>query len=77
VFARLCALRLEVLSRVRAVLLGTGSRVLAEASPVDRIRGTGLASDHEHGTSPGHWPGLNLLGFALMDARRQLQSTAA
>jgi ribA/ribD-fused uncharacterized protein len=64
-------------AELRDFLLGTGSRVLVEASPVDRIWGTGLAADHEHGTSPEHWPGLNLLGFALMEVRHQLRSTAA
>jgi ribA/ribD-fused uncharacterized protein len=64
-------------AELRDFLLGTGSRVLVEASPADRIWGTGLAADHEHGTSPGHWPGLNLLGFALMEVRRQLSGELA
>jgi ribA/ribD-fused uncharacterized protein len=62
---------------LRDFLLSTGRRILVEASPVDRIWGTGLAADHEHATSPEHWPGLNLLGFALMEVRHRLQSTAA
>jgi ribA/ribD-fused uncharacterized protein len=57
---------------LRDYLLATGSRILAEASPHDRIWGIGLAAAHEHATSPEHWPGLNLLGFALMEVRRQL-----
>ena len=61
---------------LRDYLLGTGRRVLVEASPVDRIWGTGLAADHEHSTSPEHWPGLNLLGFALMEARHRLGAAA-
>lgn len=64
-------------AELRDFLLGTGGRVIVEASPRDRIWGTGLAADHEHGTSPEHWPGLNLLGFALMEVRHQLRSTAA
>lgn len=59
--------------RFDLVLLGTGGRVLVEASPVDRIWGTGLAADHPHSTSPEHWPGLNLLGFALMEVRQRLR----
>jgi ribA/ribD-fused uncharacterized protein len=55
-------------------LLGTGGRVLVEASPVDRAWGIGLAADDERATSPEHWPGLNLLGFALMEVRHQLRS---
>jgi len=58
---------------LRDFLLGTGDRVLVEASPVDRIWGTGLAAGHEHSTSPEHWPGLNLLGFALMEVRQRLR----
>ena len=54
-------------------LLGTGSRVLVEASPVDRIWGIGLAADHEHAHTPSRWRGLNLLGFALMRARAILR----
>src|ERR1700744_3417145 len=62
---------------LRDFLLATGDRVLVEASPRDRIWGTGLAADHEHGTSPEHWPGLNLLGFALMEVRHQLQPASS
>ena len=58
---------------LRTYLLGTSSRVLVEASPVDRIWGIGLAADDERATSPEHWPGLNLLGFALMEVRQQLR----
>ena len=57
---------------LRDFLVGTGARVLVEASPRDRIWGTGLAADHEHSASPEHWPGLNLLGFALMEVRHRL-----
>ena len=60
-------------AELRDFLLGTGGRVLVEASPLDRIWGTGLAADHEHSTSPENWPGLNLLGFALMEVRHQLR----
>jgi len=53
-------------------LLQTGDRVLVEASPVDKIWGTGLAADDEFAEKPRFWKGLNLLGFALMEAREQL-----
>ncbi|MEK2471412.1 NADAR family protein [Streptomyces noursei] len=57
---------------LREFLLGTGSRVLVEASPVDRIWGIGLAADDDRAANPARWRGLNLLGFALMEARQQL-----
>jgi ribA/ribD-fused uncharacterized protein len=61
---------------LRDFLLGTGSRVLVEASPVDQVWGIGLAADHEHAASPDHWRGLNLLGFALMEVRHRLAASA-
>jgi ribA/ribD-fused uncharacterized protein len=50
-------------------LRSTGQRVLAEASPLDSIWGIGLAADDPAAHDPARWPGLNLLGFALMEAR--------
>lgn len=58
-----------------AFLLGTGERVLVEASPPDRIWGIGLAADDERAQDPAAWRGLNLLGFALMEARARLAAT--
>ncbi len=55
-------------------LLSTGDRVLVEASPLDRIWGVGLAADDERVERPREWRGLNLLGFALMEARERLRS---
>ncbi|MET7645291.1 NADAR family protein [Streptomyces sp. NPDC005426] len=54
-------------------LLGTGDRVLVEASPMDRIWGIGLAADDPRAEDPATWRGLNLLGFALMEARAALR----
>lgn len=53
-------------------LRSTKERVPAEASPLDRIWGVGLAADDPHAQDPTQWRGLNLLGFALMEAREEL-----
>ncbi|MCS0604204.1 NADAR family protein [Streptomyces sp. LP11] len=57
---------------LRAFLLGTGERVLVEASPVDRVWGIGLAATDDAASDPERWRGPNLLGFALMEARERL-----
>ncbi|MEV0117140.1 NADAR family protein [Streptomyces sp. NPDC050844] len=57
---------------LRGFLVGTGSRVLVEASPMDRIWGVGLAADDPRIEDPEKWRGPNLLGFALMAARDRL-----
>ncbi|MFF2730908.1 NADAR family protein [Streptomyces sp. NPDC058008] len=59
---------------LRAYLLGTGRRVLVEASPMDRIWGIGLAREDPRTADPASWRGLNLLGFALMEARALLRA---
>lgn len=61
-------------AELAAFLLATGDRVLVEASPVDRIWGIGLAADDERAEDPARWRGLNLLGFALMEAREELRA---
>ena len=55
-------------------LIGTGSLVLVEASPLDKIWGIGLAASDKRALDPRTWRGLNLLGFALMKVRAALQS---
>ncbi|MEV6598311.1 NADAR family protein [Actinoplanes sp. NPDC051346] len=57
---------------LRDFLVGTDPRVLVEASPVDRVWGIGLAATDDGVADPLRWQGLNLLGFALMQARHQL-----
>jgi ribA/ribD-fused uncharacterized protein len=53
-------------------LLGTGDRILVEASPLDRVWGIGLAADDPRAADPAQWLGLNLLGQALMQVRERL-----
>ena len=59
---------------LRTFLLNTGDRVLVEASPVDAIWGIGMAADDADAQHPAAWQGLNLLGFALMAVRSELQA---
>jgi len=68
------ALKFSQNEAIRHFLLGTGTRVLVEASPVDRIWGIGLAADAPESQDPANWQGLNLLGFALMEVRSQLRA---
>ncbi|QFR00632.1 NADAR family protein [Streptomyces phaeolivaceus] len=62
---------------LREFLVGTGGRVLVEASPLDRVWGIGLAADDERARDPARWRGPNLLGFALMAARGRFAEEAA
>lgn len=57
---------------LRSYLLGTESRVLVEASPLDKVWGIGMAASDEGVENPLNWKGLNLLGFALMEVREEL-----
>jgi ribA/ribD-fused uncharacterized protein len=59
-------------AKLGAFLVETGERVLVEASPRDRIWGIGLAADDPRAKDPDQWRGSNLLGFALMEARRRI-----
>ena len=53
-------------------LLGTGSAILVEASPYDRVWGIGMKEDNKDATDAEKWFGINLLGFALMVVRDKL-----
>lgn len=60
-------------SALKDFLLSTGNKILVEASPVDKIWGIGMSADDTRLANPLQWQGLNLLGFALMKVRDQLQ----
>jgi ribA/ribD-fused uncharacterized protein len=60
--------------RLRGYLLSTTGKVLVEASPLDTIWGIGFDENRPEARRPSRWRGLNLLGFALMDAREILSS---
>lgn len=60
--------------RLKEFLLSTGDKILAEASPKDKIWGIGLDESHPDAVIPARWPGENLLGFALMEVRSRLRA---
>jgi ribA/ribD-fused uncharacterized protein len=54
---------------LRDYLLSTGEAVLAFASPEDVVWGVGMVEADARIHQPQAWSGVNLLGFALMEAR--------
>ncbi len=53
-------------------LIQTKNKILAESSPVDAIWGIGLAEESPKAKNPIEWRGENLLGFALMEVRDEV-----
>ena len=54
-------------------ILSTGSKILIEASPYDKIWEIGMSASDENVTNPSLWQGQNLLGIALMEVREILR----
>ncbi|MCI8284347.1 MAG: NADAR family protein [Firmicutes bacterium] len=54
-------------------LLDTGSAILAECEPSDKIWGIGMALNDERCMDQAKWQGQNLLGYTLMEVRSALQ----
>lgn len=57
---------------LKELLLATGERELVEASPLDRIWGVGFGPEKAPVVDRKKW-GKNLLGTALMEARRRVR----
>jgi len=60
-------------SDLKNFLLSTGDKILAEASPVDKIWGIGLPEDDVRVLDIANWQGENHLGNALMKVREMLR----
>ena len=60
----------------RQHLLGTGNRLLADASPYDTIWGISYRADHQNALCPPGWRGLNLLEKVLQIMRQCLSDRA-
>ena len=78
-----CAIALAVVTqkfqsdpRLGAVLLRTGTCVLAEMTSRDCCWGTGVDIGGADEHRPERWPGTNILGWALMRARDGLRGVA-
>ena len=57
---------------LKKILFDTAGTTLAEASPVDRKWGIGLAADSSFANDRSTWRGENLLGQALTEVRDEL-----
>ncbi len=57
---------------LKAMLLATGDKTIAEASPLDAIWGIGMAEDHPNAMDQSLW-GRNLLGKAIVRVRDDLR----
>ena len=60
---------------LRNALLGTEDAILVECAVRDRIWGIGLPMSDPRRLDPAQWNGQNLLGYALMMARRKILET--
>jgi ribA/ribD-fused uncharacterized protein len=57
---------------LKQLLLSTGTSIIAEASPYDKIWGIGLSESDPYALDQTKWKGLNLLGKSLMNVRKTL-----
>lgn len=58
---------------LKEYLLGTGGKILVEASPYDSIWGIGMRASAKGVEDPKNWKGQNPLGKALMEARKRIR----
>lgn len=66
-------LKFEQNEGLKKQLLATGTKILVEGSPHDKIWGVGLHYNDELILNEKNWKGENLLGKALMEVRNQIK----
>lgn len=59
---------------MRSILCNTKGKILAEASPTDRIWGIGLSISDGRSHNVSEWRGKNILGFTLMKVRDSISN---
>lgn len=59
-------------TKLKKLLLSTGSKILVEASPFDVIWGIGLHWEDDLVLNESNWRGQNLLGKVLMEVRKRI-----
>lgn len=69
-----CWLKYTQNPMLRDALLRTGSKILVEASPTDKVWGIGLSEADPRAIEHDMWRGHNLLGQVLMDVRTALRT---
>jgi ribA/ribD-fused uncharacterized protein len=67
-----CMHKFNQSGRLKSLLLGTGSKVLVEASKYDAVWGIKLEAKEAERLSPRDWKGGNWLGQVLMRVRQRL-----
>lgn len=60
-------------NNLRKLMLETGEREFAEASPYDKIWGIGLRENHPDAINKNKWRGQNLLGKILTEIRDEIK----
>ncbi len=58
---------------LKQILLNTGDKIIAEASPYDKIWGIGLSEYDSLALNQATWQGKNYLGIVLMKVREEIR----
>ena len=67
-----CLYKFQQNKELKSYLMKSGNRLIAEASPYDKVWGIGLNAYQARRIPMEEWPGKNLLGIVLMRVRDTL-----